>query len=175
MQSPRVEAAVLAPVYRDVRGDLRIVLVRRTAGGVHGGQIALPGGRRDPGDASALDTALREAWEEIGLPAGNVEVLAALPVVETRSTGYRITPFLGRIVPPAAWAPAEAEVAEVLEVRLADLARPEARGESLEQPPGWPEPMKIEFWTVGPHRLWGLTYRILRPLLPRLLSGEWSF
>jgi 8-oxo-dGTP pyrophosphatase MutT (NUDIX family) len=175
MQVLRVEAAVLVPVHRDARGDLRVVLVRRTEGGVHGGQIAFPGGRRDPGDASDLDTALREAWEEIGLPPGNVEVLAALPTVDTRSTGYRIAPFLGRIVPPAAWAPAAAEVAEVLDIPLVDLARPDARGESLEQFPGWPAPMKIEFWNIGPHRLWGLTYRILSPLLPRLLSGEWSF
>jgi 8-oxo-dGTP pyrophosphatase MutT (NUDIX family) len=168
-----VDAAVLAPVFRDGHGDLRVVLVRRTEGGVHGGQLALPGGRRAPGDASPLDTALREAREEIGLPPEGVQVLAALPVVETRTTGYRIAPFLGRIVRPPAWRLAPTEIAEVLEARVADLARPEARGEALEQFLGWPSPERIEFCRVGPHRLWGVSYRILRPLLPRLLAGEW--
>ena len=38
----------------------------------------------------------------------------------------------------------------------------------------WPEPRLIEFYRVGPHRLWGASYRILQPLLPRLLAGEWT-
>ncbi len=168
-----VDAAVLAPVFRDAGGDVRIVLVRRTEGGLHGGQLALPGGRRDPGDASFLATALREAREEIGLPAESVHLLAELPLLETRTTGYRIAPFLGRIDRPPAWRPAEEEIAEVIEARLADLARPEARGEAVEQFAGRPTPMRIQFLRVGPHRLWGVTYRILEPLLPRLLAGEW--
>jgi len=170
-----VDAAVLVPVFRDGQGDLRLVLVRRTEGGVHGGQLALPGGRQAPGDAAPLDTALREAREEIGLPPESVQVLATLPVVETRTTGYRIAPFLGRIVRPPAWRLAPTEIAEVFEARVADLARPEARGEGLEQYLGWPSLERIEFFRVGPHRLWGASFRILRPLLPRLLAGEWPF
>jgi 8-oxo-dGTP pyrophosphatase MutT (NUDIX family) len=168
-----IDAAVLAPVFRDGHGDLRIVLVRRTEGGVHGGQLGLPGGRHAPGDASPLDTALREAHEEIGLPPESVQVLAALPVVETRTTGYRIAPFLGWITRPSAWRLAVTEIAEVFETRVADVVRPEARGEGLEQFLGWSSPERIEFFRVGPHRLWGASYRILRPLLPRLLAGEW--
>jgi 8-oxo-dGTP pyrophosphatase MutT (NUDIX family) len=169
-----VDAAVLAPVFRDGQGDLRLVLVRRTEGGLHGGQLALPGGRRDPDDVSPLETALREADEEIGLPSEAVHVLATLPVIETRTTGYRIAPFLGRIVRPPAWRLAEAEIAEVIEARVADLARPEARGEGLEHFKGWPDPIPIRFLRVGSHRLWGATFRILEPLLPRLLAGEWA-
>ncbi|HEY3110169.1 MAG TPA: NUDIX domain-containing protein, partial [Chloroflexota bacterium] len=59
-----VEAAVLAPVYRDAEGRLRLVLILRGPRGVHGSQIALPGGRREPGDRDLLATALREAEEE---------------------------------------------------------------------------------------------------------------
>jgi 8-oxo-dGTP pyrophosphatase MutT (NUDIX family) len=55
------EAAVLIPVYRAQDGALVVVLVRRAKGGVHGGQLALPGGQRDPGDAALATTALREA------------------------------------------------------------------------------------------------------------------
>ena len=57
--SSLVEAAVLLPVYRDGDGELRLVLVQRGSGGVHGGELAFPGGKRDPDDNSLLDTALR--------------------------------------------------------------------------------------------------------------------
>ena len=168
------EAAVLVPVYRDPDGRLRLVLVRRTEGGAHGGQIALPGGMCEPTDPSARDTALREAEEEIGLPRASVEVLARLPALETRTTGFRITPFLARIVPPPAWRPDTAEIAEVIEVEVAELLRPELHERAMERFPGWPEPHEVAFIRIGPHRLWGATHRILLPLLPRLAAGEWS-
>lgn len=171
--SPRRDAAVLVPIYRDAVGELRLVLVRRSEGGLHGGQLAFPGGKREPGDRSAFDTALREAAEETGLDPRRVEVLAELPVLETRTTNFRIAPFLARVIPPERWRPPPAEVAEVIEVRLADLVRPEAHGESVERFPTWPGPRTIEFYRVGPHRLWGVSYRILHPLLPRLAAGEW--
>jgi len=174
MPEPLRRAAVLVPVFRDAAGDLRVVLVRRAEGGAHGGQLAFPGGMHEPDDASAAATALREAHEEIGLEPAAVRVLAALPVFETLTTGYRIEPFLARIARPAAWTPAPAEVAEVLEVRLADLALPESRGETLKSFSDWPEPRRVPFLRVGGHELWGATYRILLPLLPRLLAGEWE-
>ncbi|HEX9144329.1 MAG TPA: NUDIX domain-containing protein, partial [Candidatus Binatia bacterium] len=83
------DAAILVPVYRSGDGELRIVMVLRSAGGVHGGQVAFPGGKRDHNDLSMLETALREAREEVGLTTDRVEVLAHLPAIETRTTGYR--------------------------------------------------------------------------------------
>jgi 8-oxo-dGTP pyrophosphatase MutT (NUDIX family) len=171
---PLRDAAVLAPVHRDAAGELRIVLVVRTHGGTHGGQIALPGGKHEPTDPSLEATALREAWEEIGLPPGAADILAELPVLETRTTGYRIAPFLARIMRPLVWTPDPREVAEVLEPRVADLLDPTAHGESLERFANWPEARMIAFTRVGPHRLWGATHRILSPLLPRLAAGEWE-
>lgn len=121
-----------------------------------------------------LDTALREAREEIGIAPETVEILEQLPVAKTTTTGFRIFPFLARIVPPATWQPQEREIAEVIEVRVRELTRPEAQGETIEHFSTWPEPRRIPFYRVGPYRLWGVTYRILRPLLPRLLAGEWE-
>lgn len=168
------ESAVIVPVFRDAAGELRVLLVRRGERGVHGGQLAFPGGKRDPEDASLLATALRETREEVGLGPESIAVLAALPVIETFTTGFRITPFLARVVPPPTWQVQQPEIVEVLEVSLRHLADPATHAQEEWQLPEWPRPALVSFWRVGPHPLWGASYRILRPLVPRLLAGEWA-
>ncbi len=174
-ESAGLEAAVLVPVYRTAENRLRVVLVRRTEGGVHGGQLAFPGGKRDPDDTSLLATALREAHEETGLSSDRVDVLAELPIARTLTTNFRVAPFLCRIRPPLRWIRAESEIAEVMEADVENLSRPEARGVSIGRFPGRPGPEEVPFLRVGSHRLWGLSYRIFLPLIPRLLAGEWEF
>jgi 8-oxo-dGTP pyrophosphatase MutT (NUDIX family) len=168
------ESAVLVLVFRDAAGEANLVLVRRTNYGVHGGQLAFPGGKREPTDASLLATALRETEEEVGLPRAAIEVLAALPPVQTLTSGFHIAPFLGRITPPPTWHFQPTEVAEVLHVPVRYLADPANAGRENWQLPGWPAPQLIDFWRVGPHHLWGATHRIVHALLPRLLAGEWE-
>jgi 8-oxo-dGTP pyrophosphatase MutT (NUDIX family) len=168
------DAAVLVPVFRGDDGDLRIVLVRRTEEGVHGGQIAFPGGKRAPGDGSLLDTALRETEEEIGIDRSQITLVEALPVVDTITTGFRIQPFLVELRPPSRWRLQTREIAEILEVRITDLLEPRNQGEEEWRLPGWTGTRRIRFFYVGEHKLWGATYRILSPLIPRLASGEWG-
>ncbi|MDQ3809834.1 MAG: CoA pyrophosphatase [Chloroflexota bacterium] len=169
-----VDSAVLAPVYRDPAGRIRLVLIRRGPRGIHGGQIAFPGGRREPEDATLLQTALREAEEEIGLRPSEVEVLATLPVIETMATGFRIAPFLARLngAPPT-WRRQEAEIEEILEVPIDDLLAPDAHVVEEWQLPNWPSPRPVPFYRIGPHKLWGATYRIVEYVLPRLRAGYW--
>lgn len=94
----------------------------------HPGQIALPGGRTDPGDDGPVGTALREAHEEIGLAPERVEVIGALPQVAVPVSRFLVTPVVG-------WAAdahgletvEEGEVLHTLRVSVADLLAPEAR------------------------------------------------
>jgi 8-oxo-dGTP pyrophosphatase MutT (NUDIX family) len=168
-----VDSAVLAPLYRDPQGALRLVFIRRGPHGIHGGQIAFPGGRREPEDADLLATALREAHEEVGLDPASVEILTALPVIETMATGFRVAPFLGRLNgPPPTWRRQETEIEEILEVRLQDLIRPEAHAVEQWQLPGWPGPRPIPFYRIGPYKLWGATYRIVESIREYLASHE---
>ncbi len=166
-------AAVLVPLVRDADGAWRLVVVRRAAGGIHGGQLAFPGGSAAEADATLLATALREAEEEIGLSPDAVRVLAELPPVDTRVSHFVITPFLAIVTRPAAWRLDPREIDEVLEPGVAALLAPGARAFATDLlPAGW-TPRSLPFYAIGPHRLWGASERILHPLLERVRAGEW--
>jgi 8-oxo-dGTP pyrophosphatase MutT (NUDIX family) len=168
-----VDAAVLAPLYRDADGRLRLVFIRRSPFGRHGGQIAFPGGRREPEDPDLLTTALREAEEEIGLDRRSVEILAALPVIDTIATGFRVAPFLGRLAgPPPTWRRQESEIDEILEIPLDDLTDPAMHAVEHWQLDGWPAPREIPFYRLGPYKLWGATYRMVGDIRAFLATHE---
>jgi len=169
-----IDAAVLIPVYRSQDGELHIVMILRNPGGVHGGQIAFPGGKHDPEDETMLDTALREVREELGLIVERNDVLAELPMEQTRTTGYRVFPFLARIAVPDRWQIAEREIAEIVDVKLTDLTRRDAHDKMIGRFPTWEKAQQVSFYRIGEHRLWGLSYRILQPVLARLAAGEWD-
>jgi 8-oxo-dGTP pyrophosphatase MutT (NUDIX family) len=116
-------AAVLVPVVRREDG-LTVLFTRRTAHlHDHAGQISFPGGRVEPGDRSAAETALRESGEEIGLEPASVEILGELHEYVT-VTGYRVSPVVGLVTPPLDLRPDDFEVAEVFEVPLSFLLDP---------------------------------------------------
>jgi 8-oxo-dGTP pyrophosphatase MutT (NUDIX family) len=169
-----IDAAVLIPVYRSQDGELHIVMILRNPGGVHGGQIAFPGGKHDPEDETMLDTALREVREELGLIVERNDVLAELPMEQTRTTGYRVFPFLARIAVPDRWQIAEREIAAIVDVKLTDLTRRDAHDKMIGRFPTWEKAQQVSFYRIGEHRLWGLSYRILQPVLARLVAGEWD-
>lgn len=169
-----IDSAVLIPVYRSPLGELHIVMILRKHGGVHGGQIAFPGGKHDPEDDTMLDTALREAREELGLVVPRDDILAELPMEQTRTTGYRVFPYLARIGLPERWQIAEREIAEIVDVRLSDLVVPGAHDKMIDRFPTWQKAEQVSYYRIGEHRLWGLSYRILHPIIPRLVGGDWN-
>jgi 8-oxo-dGTP pyrophosphatase MutT (NUDIX family) len=169
-----IDAAVLIPVYRSHDGELHVVMILRNSGGVHGGQIAFPGGKHDPADDTMLDTALREVREELGLIVDPHDVLAELPMTQTRTTGYRVFPYLARISVPERWQIAQGEIAEVIDVKLNDLTRPGAHDKMIDRFPTWNRAEQVPYYQVGSRRLYGLSYRIFHPVIPRLIAGEWN-
>ncbi|MEO6320864.1 MAG: CoA pyrophosphatase [Polaromonas sp.] len=120
---PAALAAVLLPlVMRDE--ELTLLLTERSTNlSTHSGQIAFPGGRTDETDQDAVDTALREAQEEIALPRHHVEVLGTLPTYVTGSA-FIITPVVALVKPGFQLQPNPGEVADVFEVPLAYLMNP---------------------------------------------------
>ena len=156
------DAAVLVPLHGD---PLTAVFTERRADlRRHAGEISFPGGRQDEPDEDLRTTALREAEEEIGLPASEVELVGALPPVGTFVTGYRIHPFVGRIPPGRVWTLQESEVAQVLEFSLPDLVA----GHEMKRLVRKGVPIKTPTYTVDGHLIWGATGRIVQSLLERL-------
>lgn len=113
----RTVAAVLVPIVVHPPRLTVLFTQRTTHLRSHSGQVAFPGGRAEPGDASLEFTALRETEEEIGLNPAAVEIVARLPDYRTR-TGYVVTPVIGLLTPPLVLKPDPREVAAVFEVPL---------------------------------------------------------
>lgn len=158
-------AAVLLPISWQA-GAAHLMLTKRSVHlAQHPGQIALPGGKIDPGDMDATAAALREASEETGLPPAQVEVLGALPTHAT-VTGYEITPILGLIAGPFDRRAEPGEVAEVFDVPLDFVLNPANYRIDGRIWRGRMRRYYIVPW--GPYYIWGATARILRGLAERM-------
>ncbi len=151
-------AAVLVPIVAHA-AQLTVLFTQRTAQlRSHSGQVSFPGGRAEPDDTSPEFTALREAEEEIGLPAGRVEIVARLPDYLTR-TGFRVTPVVGLLTPPLELAPDSREVEEVFEVPLAFLL--DARNHRRETRELRGETVGYYVMQYRERRIWGATAGML--------------
>jgi 8-oxo-dGTP pyrophosphatase MutT (NUDIX family) len=158
------DAAVLIPVM--ARTAPTVLFTRRTPRlSAHAGQIAFPGGKIDPTDASPSAAALREAHEEVGLDPATVMVIGVLEPYLT-GTGFRVVPVLGRVVPPLHFALNHAEVAEIFEVPLAFMLAPENLRRTSRLLGG----RERHFYEMDydGHNIWGATAGIIRCLQQRV-------
>ncbi len=144
-------AAVLIPLYRREEGFF-VVFTKRT-GNVkhHKGQISFPGGACEDGDGGIKATALREAFEEVGIKPEDVRVLGMLDDVKSGISDYVVTPVVGLIPSPYCFAINGDEVESVIEVPLTALLEMEGK-------------YGVEYWYRS-HWIWGLTARILKQFL----------
>ena len=160
-------AGVLIAVRSGPSGAELILTKRSSRLKHHPGQIAFPGGKVDPGDDGPVGAALRESWEEVGLPLDRVTVLGTLPQHET-VTGFLVTPVLGVVSGEFTPVPEAGEVAEVFTVPLAHVTN--AANFRIERRRWRGEWRRYYAVPYGPYYIWGATARILRGLADRLSS-----
>lgn len=161
-------AAVLVPMLKQAN-KWHILFTRRTASlPEHSGQVAFPGGQADPEDDSPEETALREAFEEIKLHPGDVEILGQLHEMRTISN-YCVMPVVGCITWPYEFHLAREEVSRVFTIPLewlADLNNHEVRNRELPSP--YPAVPVIYFSHYDGELLWGISAEITMNLLKSL-------
>ncbi len=162
-ESPLIPAAVLVPIIHGAQPGILLTKRNGTLSS-HPGQVAFPGGRMEPGE-DAVDAALREAAEEVGLPPGLVEVTGCLPDYATGS-GFRITPVIGLLAPGFRAVPFAAEVEEVFVLPLSVLLDPAAPQQHHAEWKGRRRAFWV--WPHAKHKIWGATAAILVHLAHRL-------
>jgi 8-oxo-dGTP pyrophosphatase MutT (NUDIX family) len=175
-QREPAQASVLIPLVQN-GGELRVLLTQRTDHLTHHpGQVSFPGGRAEPEDVDAVTTALREAWEEIGLHADFVEVLGQLPLYTT-ATGFVVTPVVALVRPGFRLTTDPNEVAHLFDVPLSFLMAPANHRWHAVEMGGVPREFLSMLWREADecglpreHLVWGATAAMLRNLYRFLLA-----
>ena len=169
MAAGPVPAAVLLPLFlKD--GEFHLLFTKRTSHLTHhSGEISFPGGVCDPGDRDSADTALREAWEEVGIAPADVEVLGDLDDCHSLHN-YVVTPVVGVFPSGYRLTVNDAEIERLIEVPLSHFARPGVFRVEEWQWQGKTRP--VYFYRHGDDEIWGLTARILKQFLDVLNGTE---
>ena len=161
--APR-ESAVLALLYPK-GGQLHcLLMVRPIYDGVHSGQVAFPGGKREPGDPSLKETALREFHEETGADPKEVEVLGALTPVYIPPSRMVVTPFVGFVEQIGPWQPDPMEVARLIEAPLEELLREDVLKKRDQYIEIMGRTVEIPYFEIHGEVVWGATALMLGEL-----------
>ncbi|WP_425408001.1 CoA pyrophosphatase [Hyphococcus sp.] len=155
----RKDAAVLVPIVYRKDGARVILTVRSPDMPSHAGQISFPGGKKQKEDNGPVETALREAHEEVNIAPGLVDVIGTMGV-HKGGLGFSVTPVVGVVDPAADLKPCPREVDEIFEVPVefvSDLAN-----HIIEERRHKDVPYKMFAAIYGPYHIWGLTAAILR-------------
>lgn len=116
------KAGVLALFYPDENDVTKIILIlRKTYSGVHSDQVGFPGGKLEDQDKSLKEAAIRETYEEIGVPMYHIEVIRELTEVYIPPSDFYVKPYLGITTKLPKFIKQEDEVEELIEVFLKDL------------------------------------------------------
>lgn len=156
------EAAVLVPLVATPTGVELQLILRPNTMPTHPGQVAFPGGAVDPGDADSWAAALREADEELGIPANAVTRVGRLDDLPT-ITSFHVTPWVGWIPPDLALRPSPREVDEAFRVPLSTLLDPSRRRTMVGRWRG--RPRRMYFYLTERHVVWGATAEMLTNFL----------
>ncbi len=181
--TPSIEAAVLIPLLdasdgdnapthqlvtkdgsHDLHGEIRLLLTMRSQTVEHHkGQISFPGGVKDPGDSTLAHTALRETEEEVGLPRSRIRLIDMLEPVNTMSSGFLVTPYVGLIAQAHDLITGEALLLSPHEIEHPIFA---PLSFFFDHPPG--SFMGLPFYDFEGHRIWGATAVMISRFLQRV-------
>lgn len=162
LAAPRRDAAVLVGLVDRGPGPAVLLTERALHLAQHPGQISFPGGGLRSGDEDAVAGALREAREEVGLSASQVEVCGSMPVQLT-VTGFRVTPVVGWLDPGFVPHPDPGEVRAAFEVPVQYLRAPGSHSLEVRERHG--SRIRTDVFVYERHRIWGATAAILVRLL----------
>ncbi|MDF2447139.1 MAG: mismatch repair protein MutT [Moraxellaceae bacterium] len=167
----RIDAAVLIPVTESPTPEL--ILTRR-AGHLssHAGEVAFPGGKRDPEDVSIIATALRESQEEIGLDAAHVEIVGELDVFTSR-VGLRVQPIVGMVDSAAVLTPSPDEIESIFNVPLEFFLREKPSYTHRFRFMG--QDITVPSFNYDDYVIWGLTAFMIVDLVQRVYDHEIEF
>ncbi len=162
-------AAVLIGLFGPAPDHKIVYTVRTSHVEHHKGEISFPGGGKDPEDATLVETALRESYEEVGIEPKDVTILGLMDDIVTRSK-FVVTPVVAYIERhPYPFVAQPREVEKVLEVPLSHLRDPRNLAPHPDDPTG--QRIKIQSYRFGEHMIWGatahMTARFLNLLNPR--------
>ena len=169
IQSELPVASVAVIINPEDRGA-SLLLIKRTEreGDPWSGQIGFPGGHKSPGDRDFLQTAIREAKEEVGIELSRHRLLGSLPLVTTRSRRVQVAPFVFALKFMVA-VQMNREVAENFWVPLTELGRLEMKRRRVQAEE---MDLEVESYDYRGRVIWGLTFRILNLLLGRRSEGD---
>ena len=168
-----IRHAAVALILYEREGRPWAIFTRRTESVAdHKGQICLPGGSRDPEDATLLATALRETEEELGIEPELLRPVAALEPVYTVGSRYYIHPFVFYTPERPTMRPEDAEVAEIIDIPIAAflpagvcrVERWDTHGVARD----------VYFYECGTYTIWGATGRVLKHFLDGYSAAWWE-
>ena len=166
---PRI-GAVLVLLYPHLDEPHLPLTVRTASLRTHSGEVSLPGGGFDPADGVLEQTALREAWEELGVPPRDVEIVAMLSPVWIPVSNFRITPYVGLMSERPRFTLAMSEVAALIEVPLRAFTRSDVVRHEERELRG--RRLHVPYFAIGDYKVWGATALVLAEFLARVQRDD---
>ncbi|WP_192349483.1 CoA pyrophosphatase [Algoriphagus sp. Y33] len=163
--------AVLILLYPNEKKAFFPLIKRPDYEGVHSGQIAFPGGKMEKEDGDEIETALREAWEEVGVHPEQVNLIGRMSTLFIPASNFLVTPVLGYSEAIPDFVPEEREVSKIIQTAVSTLYEPSFRKQKILE---FSDNFRLDtpYFEVDKEMVWGATAMILSELLQILENGK---